>query len=119
MEISNSVTKFNYRAIYDCDNLTDIYYSGTEEEWNSIENNTFENVTIHYNPCIHEYNQTVTTPTCTEQGFTTYTCECGDSYIDDYVNALGHTEEIIPAVAPTCTETGLTEGAKYSICSSV
>ena len=109
VEISNSVTKFNYRAIYDCDNLTDIYYSGTEEEWNSIENNTFENVTIHYNPCIHEYNQTVTTPTCTEQGYTTYTCECGDTYVADYVDAIGHTpsdsiEENY--VTPTCTETG-------------
>ncbi len=57
----------------------------------------------------HNYESVVTVPTCTAQGYTTYTCECGDSYIDDYVDALGHTEEIIPAVAPTCTETGLTE----------
>jgi pullulanase len=32
----------------------------------------------------------VTAPTCTEQGYTTYTCACGDSYKDDYVDALGH-----------------------------
>ena len=64
----------------------------------------------------HNYESVVTAPTCTEQGYTTYTCECGDSYVDDYVDALGHTEEIIPAVAPTCTETGLTEGAKCSVC---
>ena len=119
VEISNSVTEFNYRAFYDCDNLTDIYYSGTEEEWNSIGNNKFENVTIHYNPCTHEYNQTVTAPTCTEQGYTTYTCECGNSYVDDYVDALGHTEETIPAVEPTCTEAGLTDGVKCSVCDEV
>ena len=39
---------------------------------------------------IHEYTTVVTAPTCTEQGFTTYTCKCGDSYVGDYVDALGH-----------------------------
>ena len=30
-------------------------------------------------------------PTCTATGYTTYTCECGESYVDDYTDALGHT----------------------------
>ena len=30
--------------------------------------------------------------------------------------AKGHTEETIPAVAPTCKDTGLTEGKKCSVC---
>jgi len=38
----------------------------------------------------HTYNSSVTAPTCTEKGYTTYTCECGDSYISEYVDALGH-----------------------------
>ena len=38
----------------------------------------------------HNYTAVVTAPTCTEQGFTTHTCTCGDSYIADYVNALDH-----------------------------
>ena len=38
----------------------------------------------------HSYTTSVTAPTCIEQGYTTYICSCGDSYIDDYVNALGH-----------------------------
>ena len=37
----------------------------------------------------HSYTPTVTAPTCTEQGYTTYTCDCGDSYVDDYVDATG------------------------------
>ena len=41
----------------------------------------------------HEYTSTVTAPTCTEQGYTTYTCACGDSYVADYVNAKDHTYE--------------------------
>ncbi len=70
----------------------------------------------YVNATSHDYKPSVTAPTCTEKGYTTYTCECGDSYIDDYVDALGHTEETIPAVASTCTETGLTEGTRCSIC---
>ena len=38
----------------------------------------------------HSYNAVITEPTCTEQGYTTYVCECGDSYISDYVPATGH-----------------------------
>lgn len=38
----------------------------------------------------HSYTSVVTAPTCTEKGYTTYTCACGDSYIDAYVDALGH-----------------------------
>ena len=39
----------------------------------------------------HTYVEEVTNPTCTEKGFTTYTCSCGYSYVDNYVNPLGHT----------------------------
>ena len=42
-------------------------------------------------PHTHNYKTTVTAPTCTEQGFTTHACECGDSYVDSYVDAKGHT----------------------------
>ncbi len=38
----------------------------------------------------HNYSMHVTPPTCTEQGYTTYTCTCGDSYKGDYENELGH-----------------------------
>ena len=38
----------------------------------------------------HNYTATVTEPTCTEKGYTTYTCDCGDNYKDNYVNELGH-----------------------------
>ncbi|MDO4381108.1 MAG: leucine-rich repeat protein [Clostridia bacterium] len=35
------------------------------------------------------------------------------------VEKLAHTEEILPAVPATCTETGLTEGKKCSVCGEV
>ena len=37
----------------------------------------------------HSYTSVETKPTCTQQGFTTYTCSCGDSYQDSIVAAIG------------------------------
>ena len=44
------------------------------------------------NPTGHSYTSVVTQPTCAAQGYTTYTCECGDNYVDDYLNATGHAD---------------------------
>lgn len=39
----------------------------------------------------HDYQEEITTPTCTEMGYTTYTCSrCGDTYKGDYTDAAGH-----------------------------
>ena len=37
----------------------------------------------------HNYQATLTPPTATKEGFTTFTCACGDSYTDNYVPAIG------------------------------
>ena len=56
----------------------------------------------------HNYSKTVVQPTCTEKGYTKYTCvSCGDTYQDDYVNAWGHTYTETN-VAATCVQKGYT-----------
>ena len=64
----------------------------------------------------HSYSPEVTAPTCTAQGYTTYTCTqpngeggtCGDSYVADYVEATGHSwGEWGVKTEATCTEDGL------------
>ncbi|MBQ6840230.1 MAG: hypothetical protein IJO45_06020, partial [Oscillospiraceae bacterium] len=55
-----------------------------------------------------QYEAEVTEPTCTDPGYTTYTCSgCGDSYIADEVEALGHSYET-EVIDPTCTDPGYT-----------
>ena len=55
----------------------------------------------------HDYDTETVEPTCTEQGYTVYTCECGHSYREGYVEPSGHNyvEEVVKA---TCTEGGHT-----------
>lgn len=60
---------------------------------------------------IHAYTETVTAPTCTEKGYTTYTCDCGDSYTGNKVPMLEHTWLTASCQMPqTCSACGLTEG---------
>ena len=56
----------------------------------------------------HSYTAVVTAPTCTEKGYTTHTCSCGDSYVDTYVDALGHAWDSGKVTKqPTATEAGV------------
>lgn len=58
--------------------------------------------------CTHNNMTTqVVEPTCTEAGYTRYTCnDCGYTYKADYTDALGHDNEIISKTDSTCTSTG-------------
>ena len=95
--IPNSVTYFGEWAFDDCTSLTDVYYAGSEAQWKALGishsgNDDLLTANIHYNYVshTHSYKDVVTAPTCTEKGYTTHTCACGDSYVDTYVDALGH-----------------------------
>lgn len=52
--LSNGVTNISRSAFYGCNSLTDVYFNGTEEEWNAIKieenNEPLLNATIHFNP---------------------------------------------------------------------
>ena len=112
--IPDSVTSIGNYAFSCCGSLTDVYFTGTETAWNCITigtaNDALKNANIHYNYVshTHSYKDVVTAPTCTEKGYTTHTCSCGDSYVDTYVDALGHVWDSGKVTKqPTATETGV------------
>ena len=56
---------------------------------------------------VHNYISDVHNVTCTEDGYATYTCACGDSYREEGEKAIGH-QYSSEVTAPTCTEAGYT-----------
>ena len=62
-------------------------------------------------PHVHEYEETVTEPDCISGGYTTFVCACGDSYVGNETEALGHSWKDATCTEPkTCTACGVTEG---------
>lgn len=54
----------------------------------------------------HSYVASIIEATCTERGYTIYTCtKCGDSYRDNETAAKGH-NYVSEVVSATCTEGG-------------
>jgi len=75
-----------------------------------------EGWTITHN---YTFAEEITVPaTCTEAGEKIDKCICGEG-TPGVVDALGHTPATDAAVAPTCTETGLTEGSHCSVCNEI
>ena len=68
----------------------------------------------------HKHTPVVTPPTCTEKGFTTYTCSvCGDTYTDDEVAATGHTAGEWTVVTPADIGIEGLEQLKCTVCDAV
>jgi uncharacterized protein YkwD len=53
----------------------------------------------------HSYTKTVVNPTCTDEGYTEYLCNCGDRYTADKKKALGHDYKVT-VVIPTVEHQG-------------
>ena len=69
----------------------------------------------------HDYGSYVQTkaPTCTEKGTETATCSRCSATTSRDIAALDHTEVSVAGFPATCTENGLTDGSKCSVCGVV
>ena len=125
--IPRNITKVSACAFIYTENIKDVYYSGSEEEWANVEieeheNQGLLNATMHYNyeydDHVHIYDPTVLMPACTTVGKIEFKCTCGDSYVEElYLDPANHvhTEEK-DEIPSNCTEAGYTAGVYCNDC---
>ena len=119
--IPKSVITIYSNAFYSCDGIENVYYEGTEAEWDEIViydgNDYLKNAKKVFLNGGHEhvYNASVTTePTCTDAGVKTFKCHCGEAYTES-IPALGHVwGNWIVTLEPTAT----TNGRKVRVCTA-
>ncbi len=114
--IPSTVTKMDSYAFMSCSEIANVYYEGTKEQWEAIENGLLNShltrSTIHPNVDLEKWELhwgdpvEVQKPTCTQSGFKKYICPCDFEKIET-LDALGH---ILPSTVqtrqPTCTKSG-------------
>ena len=66
----------------------------------------------------HEWNdwEVVSAANCTDEGEKIRTCKKCKEVESEIIPAIGHVPSVMPAVNPTCTSTGLSEGSRCSVC---
>ncbi len=72
-------------------------------------------------PNEHSYGEwkITKTPSCTDAGERVKTCLGCGNVITEELLPTGHEEKLVPAVLPTCTDKGLTEGKSCSVCGEI
>ena len=133
--IPSSVTLIRPRALSECTSLEKVYiynksctiysasipasaviygFAGSTAETYAKNNGTI--FTAMDDTHEHSYTATVVAPTCTKDGYTQYSCICGESYKDNFTNATGHSfGDYVVTTKPTCQSSG-TETKTCSVC---
>lgn len=96
--------------------ITQIDLCGATSNANSSDNkNSNSNISHKHSWEKIDYRE----PTCEEAGYIFWKCDICEETDIDTIQATGHSKVTDPAVEPSCTNTGLTEGAHCLECGKV
>ncbi len=99
------INDYEYTAI---DGATNALYAATEDGLYACEvtfaDGTTEMSDVYEGPHSHSYNTDKVVPSCTENGYTTYTCCCGETYVDNEIEATGHADNDGDGYCDACEE---------------
>lgn len=102
--IPDSVINIMSQSFDDSENLTDIYYEGSAEEWAKISANSKLNssITVHYNH-VHSHTYSgYTEATDYQNGYELYACECGHYYAVFDVVSKSEKYDVTATYSPDC-----------------
>ena len=108
-----SLVTMGYAPFYSCVKLTDVYYGGSQEQWESANVSGYypSAATVHFHYPDHFFGEWLCSATCISGGRTYRICSyCGEIEVGDAVPATKiHTRgEALSVTAPTCTCGGYT-----------
>ena len=105
-----------------CNEGTDPSKETTFNETTTAADETTNTTETTRTECPHDITEWVVdaTATCTEEGSKHKECSlCKESLETAVIAKTAHTEEIVSGKAATCSENGLTDGKKCSVCNTV
>lgn len=123
--LPEGLNKLDENGLY---GIADIYYPLSENEWKLL--NTTElgagygahafKSRIHFNATEDTHIWTEeNSATCADDGYIYLKCVCGHVKDELPTSALGHIWSNVPGVAPTCTQTGISESKKCERCGDI
>lgn len=112
VSIPKSVTAIKEAAFDGCTALKNVTFLGKDDEWSKVtiagKNDALDSATKNFPNHTHSYVDTVTSPTCTANGYTVHKCSCGDTKTDSYTKMLGHSYQ-----GGICVRCGVLEDHKH------
>ncbi|MBO5409910.1 MAG: leucine-rich repeat domain-containing protein, partial [Clostridia bacterium] len=104
--IAQSPVQTRYSPYSGNDNIKDIYFGGTQEEWeqNKVLSGlpAFENATIHYDH-VHSHSlDAESNETYAKYGYRLYSCECGHYYAEYDIVSKAENYDVSAIYAPGC-----------------
>lgn len=95
------------------------YYISMVADYDFVYTNELYVVIFNYeiksNQHTHYYTSSVVKPSCYENGYTTYTCACGDSYTEE-TPAKHYPVKVLESIPATYSSDGLTAGSVCLTC---